>query len=195
IPCESITGYTKTEIADINRKLKKTDHAWNCVSLYGKWYLVDVTWATSKFNVVSRKFVKEFDGYYYLTPPQRFILDHYPKDKKYQFLPKAVKKSVFVTAPVYYTDYLHMQLSNVDPARGAFKWKMEKPLHVEVESPVALKDAAILINADKFITPVELKKDANGKYYFDYTFQLPGKIDFTVYYNGLCMVEYLITVK
>jgi hypothetical protein len=196
ISCESITGFTKTEIADINKPLKKTDHAWNCVKLYDKWYLVDVTWATSKYNVVSRKFLKEFDDYYYLTQPERFILDHYPKEKKYQFLAKSVKKSVFVKAPVYYTDYLHMQLSNVSPPKGALNWKIEKPIRIEVESPTSLKDAAVLINADKFITPVELKKDAaTGKYYFDYTFLQPGKTDFTVYFNGLCMVEYLIKVK
>lgn len=196
IPCESITGYTKTEIADINRKLKKTDHAWNCVKLYGKWYLVDVTWATSKLNVVNRKFVKEFDEYYYLTPPEKFILDHYPKEKKYQFLDRPVKKSVFVKAPVYYTDYFHMQLSNINPSKGALKWKINKPIRIEVGSVTPLTSAAVLINTDKFVTPVELKQDAtNGKYYFDYAFPFPGKIDFTVYFNGVCMVEYLIHVR
>lgn len=195
IPCESITGYTKTDVNDINRKFKKTDHAWNCVKLYDEWYLVDVTWATSKLNVVTHKFVKEFDEYYFLTPPGRFILDHYPKEKKYQFLEKPVKKTTFAKAPVYYPDYLHMQMNNVDPGKGSFDWKLEKPLRVEVESPVAIKDAAVLINAEKYITPVELKQAADGKYYFEYTFQSPGKTDFTVYYNGLCMVEYLVKVK
>ena len=197
IPCESITGFTKTEIADINRPLKKTDHAWNSVNLYGKWYLVDVTWATSKMNVINHKFMKEFDDYYFLTPPEKFILDHYPKEKRFQFLDKPVKKSVYMKAPVYYTDYFHMQLSNVNPSKGAFKWDIKKPLRVEIESVVTpLKDAAVLVNADKFVTPVDLKRDAgSGKYYFDFTFLTPGKTDLTVYFNGVCTVEYIIQVK
>ncbi len=196
ISCESITGYTKTEIADINRPLKKTDHAWNSVKLYDKWYLVDVTWATSKFNVVSHKFMKEFDDYYYLSPPEKFILDHYPKEKKHQFLAKPIKKSVFAKAPVYYTDYFHMKFNSVSPSKGSFKWKIEKPIRIEVKAGETLKDAAVLINSDKFITPVELKQDAaTGTYYFDYTFINPGKIDFTVYFNGVCIIEYLIEVK
>ena len=58
-----------------------------------------------------------------------------------------------------------------------------------------LKDAAVLVNFDKFVTPVELKDLGNGKYAFDYTFPLKGKTDLTVYANGLCIAEYLVQVK
>jgi hypothetical protein len=215
IPCEMISGYTKTEVADINRKLKKTDHAWNCVKLYGKWYLVDVTWATSKFNVVNHKFQKEFDEYYYLTPPEKFILDHFPappskqqanqilKEGTYkgnlkyyfQFLDKPVKRKVFGAWPVYYADFFHMQINSIQPNKGSFSWKQEKPLHIELQSDKPIKDAAVLINADKFVTPVDLKDSGGGKYTFDYTFLLKGKVDITVYANGLCIAEYLLKIK
>jgi len=215
IPCEMITGYTKTEVADINRKQKKTDHAWNCVKLYGKWYLVDVTWATSKFNVVNHKFQKEFDEYYFLTPPEKFILDHFPapptkqqveqilaegnyKGKLvnyFQFLEKPVKRKVFSGWPVYYADFFHLQLNSIQPNKGSFKWKIEKPLHIELHSDTPIKEVAVLVNADRFITPVELKDLGGGKYAFDYTFPLKGKTGFTVYANGLCVAEYLLQVK
>ncbi len=214
IPCEVITGYTKTEVSDINRKLKKTDHAWNCVKLYGKWHLVDVTWATSKFNVVTHKFQKEFDEFYYIVQPELFILDHFPgpptkvqaqqiinegyKGKVanyYQFLEKPVKKKAFGSWPVYYADFFHMQLNAIDPGKGTFSWKQQKPLHVEFFSEKTIKDASILINTDKFVTPVELKDLGGGKYGFDYTFPVKGKVDLTVYVNGLCVAEYLLQVK
>ena len=215
IPCEMIAGYTKTEVADINRNLKKTDHAWNCVKIYGMWYLVDVTWATSKFNVVNHKFQKEFDEYYYLTPPEKFILDHYPappsketvqrvlKEENYkgnlkyyfQFLSKPVKRKVFGSWPVYYADFFHLQINSIQPNKGSFSWKREKPLRIELQCDKTIKDAAVLVNADKFVTPVELKDWGGGKYTFDYTFPQTGKTDITIYANGLCIAEYLLQIK
>ncbi|MHB8260728.1 MAG: transglutaminase domain-containing protein [Bacteroidia bacterium] len=196
IPCEVIAGYTKTETKDINKALKKTDHAWNCVQLYGTWYLVDVTWATSKYNVLTHKYMKEFDEHYYLTPPQKFILDHYPKDKKFQFLEKPIKKSVFIKRPVYYTDYFHFGIENISLQKGSFKWHQSDTLNVIITSSTAIKNAAVLINADKFVTPVNLLYDEKGKqYYFKYVFPMAVKSDFTIYLNGTCIAEYLIQVK
>jgi transglutaminase/protease-like cytokinesis protein 3 len=196
IPCEVITGYTKTEVKDINKTLKKTDHAWNCVQLYGTWYLVDVTWATSKYNVVTRKYMKEFDEHYFLTPPQKFILDHYPKDKKYQFLDKPIKKKVFTRWPVYYTDYFHFNIDNISLQKGAFKWSQSDTLKVIITSSSALKNAAVLVNADKFVTSVNLVYDEGKKqYYFKYIFLAAVKSDFTIYLNNECVAEYLIDVK
>lgn len=215
IPCEIITGYTKTEVSDINRKLKKTDHAWNCVKLYGKWYLVDVTWATSKLNLATHKFQKDFDEYYYLTPPEKFILDHFPappskqqadavikegvyrgKLKYYfQFLEKPVKEKAFSSSPVYYPDFFHLNLTGISPQKGTFKWSIEKPLRIEISSPQPLKEAGTLVSSEKFLQRVDLKEGDNGSYYFDYTFPIKAKTIFTVYVNGQCVAEYLVEVK
>lgn len=196
IPCEVIAGYTKTEVKDINKSLKKTDHAWNCVQLHGTWYLVDVTWATSKYNIVTHKYMKEFDEHYFLTPPQRFILDHYPKDKKYQFLEKTVRKSAFSRWPVYYTDYFHFNIENISLEKGIFKWHQRDTLKVNVTSSTLLKNAAVLVNADKYVSPVDLKYDEKKKQYcFSYVFPQAVKSDFTLYLNDVCIAEYLIRVK
>jgi len=196
IPCDVIVGYTKTEIKDINKKLKKTDHAWNSVLLYGNWYLVDVTWATSKYNVITHKYMKEFDEHYFLTDPQKFILDHFPQDKKFQFLDKPVKKSVFTKWPVYYTDYFHFNIENISLQKGTFKWHANDSLKVYISSNTVLKNAAVLINTDKFVTPVNLRYDEGVKqYYFNYAFPEPVKSDLTIYLNDNCIAEYLVNVK
>jgi hypothetical protein len=196
IPCEVIAGYTKTEVKDINKVLKKTDHAWNCVQLYGIWYLVDVTWATSKYNVVSHKYMKEFDEHYFLTSPEKFILDHYPKEKMFQFLEKPVKKKVFTKWPVYYTDYFHFGIEDISLQKGVFKWHQGDTLKVNITSSSTIKNAAVLINTDKFVTAVNLLYDEKGKqYYFNYVFPTAVKSDFTIYLNNECIAEYLVDVK
>lgn len=196
IPCSVVVGYTKTEPKDINRKLKKTDHAWNTVKLYGKEYLVDVTWATSKYNVFSRRFVKEFDAYYYLTPPEKFILDHFPKDKKYQLLEKPHKAKQFISTPVYYTDYFHLDVKSLSPVKGKFTQKLKKPLLVKFNCPAEITSAGVYTTIDKFVVPVELKKGAAaGEYYFEYFFEKEGDFDVTIYFNGLCIADYVVHVK
>ncbi|HTA63578.1 MAG TPA: transglutaminase domain-containing protein [Bacteroidia bacterium] len=196
IPCDVIAGYTKTEVKDINKTLKKTDHAWNSVQLYGTWYLVDVTWATSKYNVVSHKYMKEFDEHYFITTPQKFILDHFPENKKFQFLDKPLKKSTFIKWPVYYTDYFHFNIDNLSLQKGTFKWHVKDTLKVYVTTNTTLKNASVLVNEDKFVSPVDLKYDERLKqYYFNYLFPQAVKSDFTVYLNEQCIAEYLINVK
>jgi hypothetical protein len=196
IPCDVIAGYTKTETKDINKPLKKTDHAWNSVQLYGTWYLVDVTWATSKYNVVTHKYMKEFDEHYFLTTPQKFILDHFPEEKKFQFLDKPIKKSTFTKWPVYYTDYFHFGIDNISLQKGAFKWHVKDTLKVYVSATTTLKNAAVLVNEDKFVSPVVLKYDGKlRRYYFSYVFPQAVKSDFTIYLNDECIAEYLVSVK
>ncbi|MBC7861361.1 MAG: hypothetical protein IAF38_00220 [Bacteroidia bacterium] len=196
IDCDTISGYTKTEVRDINKKLKKTDHAWNAVKLYGHWYLVDVTWATSKFNIVSKKFEKNFDEHYYITDPKKFILDHFPKDKQWQFLPKPITAKQFTRMPLYYADYFHFGIEDLSVKKGKFKHKRKKPLTFTCTAISKIDNASILLNYDRYSIDMKLKTTKNpNEYTFDYTFAKKGDYDLTLYYNGLCVAEFLIKVK
>jgi hypothetical protein len=192
IPCDVVVGYTKTDPKDINRKLKKTDHAWNIVTLYGKKYLVDVTWATSKYNVVTRKFQKEFDEHYYLTPPEKFILDHLPENKKDQLLEKPISKKQFSSTPLLYTDYFHLGVASISPNKGHFKQKLSRPFTFEftMEKGASISSAAVLVDTDQYLIPVDLK---NNK--LEYRFDKEGDHDIAVYLDGKAVAEYLVKVK
>lgn len=199
IPCEMVVGYTKTDVKDINRKLKKTDHAWNIVTLYNKKYLVDVTWATSKFNVNTKRFEKAFDEHYYLTPPEKFILDHLPENKKDQLLEKPISKKRFSATPLLYADYFHVGIETISPNKGKLKQKLAEPFVFKFNyvGELPIKEVNILADYDRYFTPVKLTESTTPGFTheFSYTFEKAGDHDLTIFLNGKPVVEYLIKVK
>jgi len=91
IVCEKITGYAVTEKPFFTLKYQYEDnsnHAWNAVKINHKWYLIDVTWATSV--------TKGIDETYYLTKPEILILDHHPSEEKWQLLNEPVTMKEFI---------------------------------------------------------------------------------------------------
>ncbi|HSY77451.1 MAG TPA: transglutaminase domain-containing protein, partial [Bacteroidia bacterium] len=150
IECEIIEGYTKTTINDIDKKLKKVDHAWNAVKLYGKWYLVDVTWATSYFDEKKRKMVKDYDELYYLTPPGIFVKKHFPKDKKWQLLDSPMTKSEFVKPFVYYEGFFKDSITALQPNNGAIHMKLKDTLIVKFFTKIEPAEVIIELGNNQF---------------------------------------------
>lgn len=94
---EVISGYSKGSLTS-NSQLEEPDHAWNAVKLEGKWYLLDATWGA---GVVYREddFVHEFSEDYFLTPPEKLIVNHLPADPIWQLLPCAISAKDFRESP------------------------------------------------------------------------------------------------
>jgi transglutaminase/protease-like cytokinesis protein 3 len=65
-------------------------HAWNAVSIDGKWYLLDSTWG-------SEEGLDYKESEFFLSDPKDFIFDHYPNDSRWQLLEK----------PLTYDQFLH----------------------------------------------------------------------------------------
>jgi hypothetical protein len=84
-------GYTQ------GTTFNETNHAWNAVSIDNKWYLLDATWGAG--NVQGEKFNKSFTEFYFLTPPERLIYSHLPKNEKWQLLKEPISKKQFEQRP------------------------------------------------------------------------------------------------
>jgi hypothetical protein len=63
----------------------KPNHAWNAVKIDGGWNLVDVTWGTGHLDQ-RFEFIKRFNPYYFLTPPDQLIFSHLPEEPRWQLL-------------------------------------------------------------------------------------------------------------
>jgi transglutaminase/protease-like cytokinesis protein 3 len=85
IPAEVIDGYGLVvkpyKILSI-LGIGESNHAWNAVKINNKWYLLDLTWASGYVNGTVTKFTRKRNDYYYLTTPEKFILDHHPDEDR-----------------------------------------------------------------------------------------------------------------
>lgn len=106
-----VTGYSQQYASDLNKKHEQTDHAWNLIRLYEHWYLLDVTWASGYVtgscitdprlkHMETIKWHKQYEDFWFLTPPEFFIFSHLPLDKNYQLLRLPISMQEFKSIPI-----------------------------------------------------------------------------------------------
>jgi len=90
IECVIINGYAKGYGYRAGDRIgDRNNHAWNAVNINVKWRLVDSTWGAGHLD--SRgKFVKDYEEFYFFTPPHFFITNHLPANPEFQFLEKPI---------------------------------------------------------------------------------------------------------
>jgi transglutaminase/protease-like cytokinesis protein 3 len=91
---EDISGYSK----GYSYTVAQTDtinHAWNAVKIDGQWQLLDSTWGAGYLDDKKKRFIRQFQPHYFLTPPDQFIYDHFPRESKWQLLRLPVPKSQY----------------------------------------------------------------------------------------------------
>jgi len=84
VPTREISGYTKQGYGDYNKLAGL--HAWNIVTIEGKDYYIDVTWADEK---------KEVDMTWMFVDPEMLLGSHYPKEKKDMLYKKSFTEDDF----------------------------------------------------------------------------------------------------
>ena len=104
IECIRISGYSKGAYFDSSEVFERTDHSWNAVKIGDKWELVDCTWGVgyvkeNEFLENCGEFVKKFQPFYFFTPPQFFIYDHFSED--YQLQPEKITLMQFKMLPKF----------------------------------------------------------------------------------------------
>ena len=98
ITCYLVTGFTR-----INGKFNNEGHAWNIVSLEGKWKIIDVTWGAGSVDL-RKKYIKKFTDDYFLPDPIQFLSDHYPLDPMWQLIEHPVKLTEYKIAKWEYSE-------------------------------------------------------------------------------------------
>lgn len=96
LKCEDIYGKTRTTLTS-----GPGSHAWNAVTVEGKWFLFDCTWGGSD------KDLHKVNYFYFMTPPSFLIASHYPDDPKWTLLETYPTQTEFDQFPTIWCDYFN----------------------------------------------------------------------------------------
>lgn len=90
---EEISGKSKAYGYSERGLPADSDHAWNALKIDGKWYLLDATWAAGN---VDSSFNRKQNDFYFMTPPEQFIFDHFPDNPNWQLLSDTLSEQEFI---------------------------------------------------------------------------------------------------
>jgi len=120
-----IIGYSRYELYEAGMPLNSPTHAWNAVKINNRWKLLDATWASSK----------EYRIYYFLTPPEEFVVNHYPENKEWQLLEDNVSKNEFDSYPYISPEYFKLGFKSDYPKKGLIKTTTKGVVNLNISMP------------------------------------------------------------
>jgi hypothetical protein len=192
IKSEIIYGYART---NTSRRFG-VNHAWNAVSIDGTWYLLDVTWASGVVSFAN-EYIRQFNNFYFLTPPEEFIRDHYPEDPQWTLLSNPPVYREYSQSPFRYSGYLKAGISNHYPAKGVIDVAVGDSIYIGIKSRREVRNyfvsASPVLDTTKVIT---LRPDTSGeKFSFKY-YVTPASGEWLyVFCNDELAMRYKLNIK
>ena len=107
-----IHGYVKDSHYNLHQpKFSDLNHTWNGVKLDDNhWYLLDSAWGSGYLNP-KHEYKKNLQTYYFLTRPEYFIYNHFPKDSQWQLLSKPISMFDYFRLPYLHSYYFIYELT------------------------------------------------------------------------------------
>lgn len=202
IPSHLVGGYSKSD-GIIGRKTRP-DHAWNIVYIDRQWYPIDVTWSSGYTNKKVTNFTFEFNDLYFLTKPEIFIRNHYPKDPMWTMILEPITLREFFNAPIVRRGFVENKINRFYPEIGIlrstvdtttqffFTSNKERNLQVVSFDFRSLKDDKYL--KDMPTIRMKLHKSDLG-YYCDFKFPKAGRYRLEVSVNSTIAFSYDAYIK
>lgn len=168
IDCNVINGYLRYDLETVI--VDSVNHAWNAVKLNNKWYLFDLTGAASDTlrNTV--------DDFWFKTPPEIFILNHYPENIRWTLLDKNISLTQFKESPVYTNSFIKMSIVNSFSRKGYYN-AVDNAVSIELKANKDYVWIVKLYDLDKgeWFSPKAVEVRAFEKGYIKLTIDKKGK--------------------
>ncbi|GAB3339161.1 hypothetical protein GCM10027299_51890 [Larkinella ripae] len=127
----TIRGYARTEDKEAGHPIRLVDHEWNAVNIENEWYLLDLAWAVT--TVSGQEGSNDF---YFLTPPELFVSQHFPSDSRWQLLSQPLSKTDFDRFPKLYDPYFQLGFGPDFPREGQIRTQGYAELMLQNEQSV-----------------------------------------------------------
>ena len=205
IQSEIITGYARTNIGRVGERFG-SNHNWNAVLIDSAWHLLDATWASGYISYWGNEYVKSYDDYYFLTPPEDFIRDHYPEDIKWTLLPHPPTLREFNHTPFKLGAFRNFKILTYKPAVGLIEAAVGDTLQFELETEDDKKkllvtdslyyDSTLFVHAGKRDSLKNATCTVNGKKVsYTYTVTSPAVEWLYILYNDEVIMRYKLDSK
>ncbi|MFI5133677.1 MAG: transglutaminase domain-containing protein [Chitinophagales bacterium] len=130
---EIISGYAKSNI-DRPGKRFGCNHSWNAVYIDSAWHLLDVTWASGYISWSSDEFIRSYNDYYFFTPPDQFVEDHYPDDPQWTLMNQPPLPREFNRSPYKQKSFIKYKITSYAPSGGIIEANPGDTLQFELRS-------------------------------------------------------------
>lgn len=176
-----------------------SNHAWNAIQLNDGWYLIDSTWGSG--SIMNGEFVREFDEWYFLTPPDKFVYNHFPEDTKWQLQTNPISRRSFTEIPYVHSNFFLYGIEFGENDKSIIETTGDMSIYLPVPNDTYLMSR---LEHDGAELPESHTSDwkVSGKYQIDLRFPKSGSYVLTIfarkdsqygYYDGV--LEYKIIVN
>ena len=128
IEAQVVQGYAR----GLGSSRFRTNHTWNTVKIDSAWQLVDVTWASGYMNYRD-EYVQQQNDYYFFTPPDLFIRDHFPEELRWTLLPQPPQMAEFKRAPFLTKNFHRYGFENFSAASGVIEASAGDTLQITLQ--------------------------------------------------------------
>jgi hypothetical protein len=155
---------------------KGRGHTWNAVKIGQDWGLLDVTWGAGHMNGTT--FVRNFDAFDFLTPPDLFLQRHIPHEEEWQLVPEPVSVEAWTNIPImnlaakYGVGLLSHKEVLITTTESNLEIQLSNPKEVEIFADLELKKRSkkqpfVTDTTAGGVTTLMLKLPVCGKYQLD----------------------------
>jgi len=175
IESEIINGYGRNAEANIGGS-GVANHSWNAVELNGEWYLCDATWSSGTIDTQNELFIRSFREAYFLTPPEVFVLNHFPLDSNWLLMEDKPSLDTFLNRPLVYNEGIGNQILPLIPNEFRINATRRVPVDFYFTAPANPEQLALQVIQGSHvvdITPL-VSAEADGRFKLTHTFVSRG---------------------